>query len=115
VWLRRWIMDKKQKPKTVKLKKTNSKVFVSLITGAIILLGLAQIIVANRLVTQGELIKQYEIEAQEITGENRRIESEIVKLSSLSYIASQSACLGMARTFDVVYILGSIPIAMERR
>jgi hypothetical protein len=108
-------MGKKQKSKSVEPKKPESRVVVGLIISAIILLGLAQVIVANRLATQGELIKQYEIETQEIVEGNRKVEKEIVKLSSLSCIASRSASLGMRRAFDTIYIPGSIPIAMERR
>lgn len=104
-----------QKQKIDQPKKISPKTVVALIVGIIVFLGLAQIIVANRLATQGELLRQYQIETERIIEESQRIENEIVKLSSLSHIASQSARLGLMKSPRVVYLPGSLPIAQERR
>lgn len=108
-------MNRKQNSAVDRPDKVRSQIVVSLIVGVAVLLGLAQIIVANRLATQGELLREHQIEVTKITGENQRLENEIVRVSSLSYIASQSARLGLMRTSNIVYLPEPLPIAMERR
>lgn len=101
---------KKEENKKKNLRGRIIFLLVFLIVGV---LAVAQILVANRLATQGDLIKQYEIEARWLNEENQRIENEIIRLSSLSHIASQSGKLAFKKETSVLYLPRPITVALK--
>jgi len=95
-----------------KIKNPRGKVTFLLVFLVICVLAIAQILVANRLATQGDLIRKYETEARWLSEENQKIENEIIKLSSLSHIASQSGKLAFTRNISVLYLPRPVVVAM---
>jgi len=95
------------------IKNHRGKVAFLLLLAVIGVLAVVQILVANRLATQGDLIKKYETEAYWLDEENQKIENEIVKLSSLSHLASESARLAFKKETPVLYLPKPVVVATE--
>ena len=96
-----------------KIKNFQGKVTFFLLFVIVGVLAVVQILVANRLATQGDLIKKYETEAYWLDEENQKIENEIVKLSSLSHLASESARLAFKKETPVLYLPKPVVVATE--
>lgn len=102
----------KEKEEIKKTKGNITFLLVFLIAGV---LAVAQILVANRLATQGDLIEKYEIEARWLNEENQRMENQIIGLSSLSEIASRSGKLAFKKGIPVFYLPRPIVVAMGEK
>lgn len=79
----------------------------------VVVLAVVQIWAANRLATKGDLIGKYEVEAAWLREENQKMENEIVKLSSLSQIASRSGDLAFKQEVTMIYLPRPVIVAFK--
>lgn len=103
------------KEKGNKTKNSRGKITFLLIFSVIGILAAAQILVANRLATKGNLVRQYKAEARWLSGENQKVENEIIKLSSLSHIASRSAKFAFKEDISVLYLPKPVIVALKEK
>lgn len=94
-------------------KKVRGKIVFLLVFLVVGVLAAAQILVANRLATQGDLIRKYETEAHWMNEKNQKVENEIIKLSSLSHIASRSAELAFIENISILYLPKPVVVAVK--
>lgn len=97
------------------MKNPKGKITFLLAFLVICVLAVVQILVANRLVAQGDLIKKCETEAYWLKEENQRMENEIIKLSSLTSIASRSAELAFKKETSVLYLPRPVTVALREK
>ena len=100
-------------PKEKKTNQRRKKLFLGAACLAVVFLGAVQIMVANRLATKGEMIGQYEVEADWLNKENQKMANEIVKLSSLNQIASRSGELAFKSEVTVIYLPRPVVVALK--
>lgn len=93
--------EPEQKDKSSNLGKNKITFSLGLL---IFILILAQIWVSHTVVNYGDKLKNIESLKKAYVSENQVLENEIAVNSSLSYIASQSASLGLNVAKDVKYI-----------
>lgn len=100
--------------KDQKTGNQQGKLFLGAACLVIVFLGAVQVLVANRLATQGEVIKKYEVEAAWLGEENQKVANEIVKLSSLNQIASRSGDLAFESEVAVLYLPRPVVVALKK-
>lgn len=79
----------------------------------LVILAVVQILLANRLATEGDLVRKYEVETAWLKEENQKIENEIINLSSLSNIASRSGDLAFKQKMAVIYLPRPVVVAFK--
>lgn len=89
------------------------RILLAILGVLIILLALVQVVFSNHLATFGVKIREYQERQEQLLTQKGRLEQEIVSLSSLSRIASESAKLGLVKASSIVHLDEEIPVALK--
>ena len=76
-------------------------------------LMLANLVLSNKLSTDGEEIKAQEKEIERLNKENLSLELEIARCGSISGIPVRAEEIGFVYSPEVLYLKGKIPVAMR--
>lgn len=99
----------------IKPKITYSRFLPIILSSLIICLLILQVIVSNRLTTNGGKIKQTENEITQLQENNARLSQTIASSSALLVIKKRAAEQGFTKPIQVVYLSKDQPIALEGR
>lgn len=87
-----------------------------LLLGVIIaVLAITQVFVANQTASSGEKVGNIDLEIEKINDENRNLEVDIAKASSLKNIQEQADKFGFTRARTFVYLTSPLPVALNTR
>lgn len=78
-----------------------------------ITLGLIQIIVANQTAASGLKVKNFDDEIINLGNENRKLENEIAKETSLALIYKKAKKLGFKSQASYVFFTSPLPVAYK--
>lgn len=79
----------------------------------VVVLALAQLVISYNLATQGEKVRQLELEILELKQENFLLTEKISRAGSLSRITQEAKKLGMVRATQVLSLTPQVPVALE--
>jgi len=80
----------------------------------VISLTIVQITVSNSLSTKGIVLGKLNDEIKYYKTQNSILKEQVLKASSLTYIASQASTLGFVESNKVTYINTSAPVALQQ-
>lgn len=86
---------------------------VSLVTMLVFVLGMAQLIVSNRLANLGVKIEEEAMRTELMTAENRLLEEDLRQKESLINISQAAKELGLAEAKSIYYLVPQVPVAMK--
>lgn len=101
---------------TKKNKKANTRRYPSLTFGIVILsvlLLVVQIVLSNRLATEGKTLEDLEAKISQLRLENKRLKAEKAELVSLSEIASQTDKYGFKSDPRVLILQPGKSVALK--
>lgn len=86
---------------------------VSLVTMLVFVLGMAQLIVSNRLANLGVKLEEEAMRTELMTAENRLLEEDLRQKESLINISQAAKELGLAEAKSIYYLVPQVPVAMK--
>lgn len=96
-------------------KKTTYKyLLIKFIGLLVVLLGIAQVIVANKQATSGIRVKTYDDEIIRLNIENRKLENTIAKEISYLIITKKAQKSGFITSASYVFLTKPLPVAYKR-
>lgn len=95
------------------IKMKSSKKVFKIIIYLVVTFSIAKIIVVNLVATNGIEINQIEKQTNSIEQENKMLNGEIARLSSLRRIADEAIKLGFSNTGTVASLSQPAPLALR--
>lgn len=92
----------------------NNAIIPTIIFAFIIMLSIVQLLVSNRLSTDGAALAQLEKEINLYKNKNSILEDEILGRMSLTHIASEAAKLGFVKEDNITAISPATRIALHQ-
>jgi cell division protein FtsL len=86
---------------------------VRLISFWVIALIIAQLVIAHRLATKGEELRQLESQCQRLELANSGLMTEVSKIGSLSRINQEAQELGLVKVSQVMHFSPQVPVALN--
>lgn len=99
-------MSKKKEAKRLSL----TPIIISLV----LFLVFVQLVIAHRLATRGEQLRQLEIKARQLEEENSILVKEINQAGSLSRITQEAKNSGFVRANQILHLTPQIPVALGK-
>ncbi len=87
-----------------------------LITGIFIIwlsLSVAQLLASNRMATQGDRLRTYQVNTRRIEEDNQELRNDLAELNALDRVASESAKLGFQEIDRFIYLSPPPPLALD--
>lgn len=79
----------------------------------VFVLGMAQLIVSNRLANLGVKLEEEAMRTELMTAENRLLEEDLRQKESLINISQAAKELGLAEAKSIYYLVPQVPVAMK--
>ncbi|HUV42385.1 MAG TPA: hypothetical protein VMY36_00545 [Patescibacteria group bacterium] len=85
----------------------------ALIIILVIALALGQLLLTHRLATDGEMVKEFELNAARLEDKNEILRQEITQLGSLREVAQKAEKLGFVHNSHLLHLTPELPVAMN--
>jgi len=86
---------------------------LAVIVVVVLVLALAQLVIAHDLASLGEKVRQAEKIATIKEQENKFLVEEIGRMGSLARVSSSASQLGLVRTTQVLHLVPQVPVALK--
>ncbi len=90
-----------------------AKLLLTIIIIFVVILGVAQVFLSNRLATLGEDLEQENLKTESLIAANQLLEQELREKESLIAIADEAKKLGFEKIASVYYLTPQVPVAMK--
>ncbi len=104
----------KNRPYKINLKSRHPVRIHHILSGIIVFLLVAQVVISNRLATSGIKINHTESEISRLSNENIMLSEKIASASAIFTIKQKALQLGFVKQIKPVYLSEDIPVALER-
>lgn len=93
--------------------RRGQKVFAYLLGAFILIFALAQVVAANQTAASGEQVKALEDQADQLKTENKKLNLEIARATSMQKIGEEAVRLGYKKTSSYVFLSSPLPVALN--